>query len=583
MKKKIIFIFVCLILFSLVFLSFNKLNAQTPKGIDNPQDFKNALSKQQKQILVSNIEFDNEIIILNYDVEIKGVSNNTTLKNIYFVITGPNYLDSFINVKFSNLILDGGFEKDLESLKQNKSYVDIIGSERENNRCIDGNSGYYNLTIDNVEIMNYSSEIGACLFIENNYRDSSKSVTITNSKFHNNISSKDNIHLSNDKLNIKISNCEFYNNYAFKGAGFSIANGSSYIEKVNVHDNYFLQFDYEINTIQNSGGGVFVGGTNLVFKDSIIKNNESGYGGGLSVTSTKYGESGVVFSNVVFENNKAKYGGAVTCSSLIGQPIYFINCLFKDNEAEYGSSLYTEVYAYFNKTNSGGLIEVLFSTFIDNKALDNKTFTFYKEEETKGSIGTISLKGSIVIGDDLYQATEGDYNYIATKDTAILQGALKDDVCPVKGSVADIDVPSKVYKKWSSDFSKYYGNIKSGYSLNNPKLAKNLYTILIVIIVVFAVLATALTILLLHRHKKTNSKDEIDEGSPSLLDTLSERELEVVRLMINLKKRKEIAKELNYSESTIKKDLSAIYTKLDISDKSELIVKYKDLIKKKEK
>ena len=44
------------------------------------------------------------------------------------------------------------------------------------------------------------------------------------------------------------------------------------------------------------------------------------------------------------------------------------------------------------------------------------------------------------------------------------------------------------------------------------------------------------------------------------------------------KKRKEIASLLFYSENTIKKDLSSIYKKLEVSDKSELIIKYKDLL-----
>ena len=50
--------------------------------------------------------------------------------------------------------------------------------------------------------------------------------------------------------------------------------------------------------------------------------------------------------------------------------------------------------------------------------------------------------------------------------------------------------------------------------------------------------------------------------------------------MIALKKRKEIADELNYSENTIKKDLTSIYSKLHVLDKYEMMSKYKDLIEK---
>ena len=51
-----------------------------------------------------------------------------------------------------------------------------------------------------------------------------------------------------------------------------------------------------------------------------------------------------------------------------------------------------------------------------------------------------------------------------------------------------------------------------------------------------------------------------------------------MELTIRLKKRKDIANELNYSENTIKKDLTAIYTKLHVLDKTELVSKYKDLL-----
>ena len=49
-------------------------------------------------------------------------------------------------------------------------------------------------------------------------------------------------------------------------------------------------------------------------------------------------------------------------------------------------------------------------------------------------------------------------------------------------------------------------------------------------------------------------------------------------MSIHLKKRKEIADELCFSENTIKKDLTSIYAKLKVQDKNELISKYKDFI-----
>lgn len=67
--------------------------------------------------------------------------------------------------------------------------------------------------------------------------------------------------------------------------------------------------------------------------------------------------------------------------------------------------------------------------------------------------------------------------------------------------------------------------------------------------------------------------NELDE-----LKQLSNREKDVFRLTIEGKKRKEIATLLFYSENTVKKDLSSIYKKLEVNDKSELMIKYKYLL-----
>ncbi len=54
------------------------------------------------------------------------------------------------------------------------------------------------------------------------------------------------------------------------------------------------------------------------------------------------------------------------------------------------------------------------------------------------------------------------------------------------------------------------------------------------------------------------------------INSLSAREKEVLRLILQNKKRKDIAIELFVTESTIKKHTSSIYKKLDISNRSEL-------------
>ena len=102
---------------------------------------------------------------------------------------------------------------------------------------------------------------------------------------------------------------------------------------------------------------------------------------------------------------------------------------------------------------------------------------------------------------------------------------------------------------------------------------------------VVLIIGTVLIIVFVSKKKKApKANDEVQETSSNTdelkakLATLNEREMTVTRMTINLKKRQEIANALNYSENTIKKDLSSIYQKLEVHTKSELISLYKDLV-----
>ncbi|MGN1123619.1 MAG: response regulator transcription factor, partial [Eubacterium sp.] len=58
-------------------------------------------------------------------------------------------------------------------------------------------------------------------------------------------------------------------------------------------------------------------------------------------------------------------------------------------------------------------------------------------------------------------------------------------------------------------------------------------------------------------------------------DLLSKREREVMKLLLEGKKRKEIAEELFVTESTIKKHSASIYKKLEVENRKELLEKVK--------
>jgi len=74
-----------------------------------------------------------------------------------------------------------------------------------------------------------------------------------------------------------------------------------------------------------------------------------------------------------------------------------------------------------------------------------------------------------------------------------------------------------------------------------------------------------------------NNVKEIDSESGKVLETLTQRETEVVKLIYNGENNVSISKKLDISIRTVKAHLTAIYTKLDVNDRFHLIVFLKNL------
>lgn len=569
-------------------------NSQEKNGVEvyTVEEFKHALSSGEKSIIASDLDFQDETIVINHDVSITSKDKEANFKNVYFSVIGPHVEGEKIDVSFSGIVFDDEIDVSSINFETIESFETKFGSERDDKRCITADYGYFSLSLDSCVIKNYASNTGPALLVENSHRLDNKTVTLNNCKIHNNYAEMDTVHLSNDKLITNITNSEFFSNHAYKGSGFSIANGVATIDKVNVHDNIFVPYDVPVDDSQRSGGGVYIGGTDTKMTNSYIVNNKTTYGGGLAVATPHDGNKKVIFKNVCIKDNQAVYGGGIAIHSIFGQPITFIDCEILNNKAEEGSSIHSEVYSYWNKDNNGGIIQFFFTTFGLNAANDSGAYSFYRAAETKGQLGTIVLKGCLSIGNDTYTSNAEDYNYVATKEQALLDGVIDDDgiknisngLYPKKGSKADISIKSSVYQGWSEFLSDYTKNHSIG---KEKEIKKNttLKTILPIIIpasISLVLLVMIFVVLLVnHKQKKTqpivNDESTKDSREECLL-LLSDREKKVVELIIEGKRRKEIAAELNYSENTIKKDLTIIYSKLHVIDKYELILKYKELI-----
>lgn len=568
-------------------------------NVQTKDEFMTALANKTSVIRTDDIDFEETIVSLNYDVKIISNKQSSTLKRVYFKIVGPTVEPNSITVSFENITFNGLYEAPVDYISNLTITFDNLFGDRDNKMCIDGTYGYYNLTLNNCYIHNYASMVGPAIYVENDWRAYNKKIDISNCKFEFNYSQMDTVHISNDKLSVSIANSEWLHNTAYKGAGFSIANCDLTIDNANVHDNNSHILDMNTTNSQNCGGGVYIGGANGYMRNSVISNNSSVFGGGLG-TSPKFSGSGEFkFVNTVIKNNSAQYGGAICAHSLSGQPIKFIGCEIYNNTASAeGSSLYALNYTHWVKANNGGVVDFIFSTFANNTATDTNTFSFYKQDVTKGEIGFVSLKGCFIIGNDQYSPKPNDFNYIANSAQAINDGVVTQEMLndcstnglkPLKGSLADYGVPASTYKEWDSMFENATKSAQIGSmpneSENIPKESKS-WIIAVAVCVPVGAIIIALIIVLCVKKKKhqtpaISSNEELDntiqDDRQEKLASLTERELKVTELVIKLKKRQEIAAELFFSENTIKKDLTSIYQKLDVHNKSELIVKYKDL------
>lgn len=86
---------------------------------------------------------------------------------------------------------------------------------------------------------------------------------------------------------------------------------------------------------------------------------------------------------------------------------------------------------------------------------------------------------------------------------------------------------------------------------------------------------------ILQDYEKNNEQNSVTEVQieetfdSNILDSLSEREQEVLTYLLENTKRKEIAEKLFVTESTIKKHTSSIYKKLEVTSRTELLEKVK--------
>lgn len=640
-KKKFAIIYIILSILALftIFFSFNGTNnivyAQIEKTLINTrEEFSKALSKKQAVINVGDIDFGESDISINisYSVEIIGKSDKSAFLNAHFIIEGGNTVNDITIVKFKNIKFNGIYDTKNKVVENGKTFAENFGGEREN-PCYKAfaPTGIYNLIIENCEFYNYVGKTGVVIFRQNGESSLTNSyLTIKNSKFYDNICEQGTIYLADKSLIVSITNCEMYNNTAQICSGISIWGAKTEIDKVNIHDNNFVNFS---SNNYKYGGGLFVASCDMVVKNSNITNCTAFNGGGAYIVN-----SNATFYNCKILNNKAVttgtslanilystggYGGGVLVLSNEGQIVKFENCNISANSSINGGAV---AVMPFTSNTKGGRVEILFSSIGLNNQEDNNAIKYYGYSQN--NLGLLDIKGSIIIDETDFENSQTNYNYISTKEQALTDNIITTEIIEnvktngleiVSGSKADITISKNTYKSWDL-FSKSNMSSRKIGAREVKQESQNNKTLIISLSVLIPVLSLTIvaTIILVVKKKQKkdiiiNQKETIENQSVELNETslsenkklesnadkitftsedidkiiknieseitLSKKEIEVLKLALLGKQRKEMATESFVTLHTIKKHLASIYAKLNVSSRKELMEKAKEYLR----
>ena len=72
---------------------------------------------------------------------------------------------------------------------------------------------------------------------------------------------------------------------------------------------------------------------------------------------------------------------------------------------------------------------------------------------------------------------------------------------------------------------------------------------------------------------RSGIRETLVDGSPGLLDALTERELQILRLMASGIGNREIAEALELREGTVKNHVSSIFSKLNVADRTKAVLR----------
>ena len=294
-----------------------------------------------------------------------------------------------------------------------------------------------------------------------------------------------------------------------------------------------------------------VNSISLSFNGCTFRNNIARRGGAIYLSGHARNIT-LNLSDCVFEQNIAESGGALFADSSL---VSMENCSFKGNISNTeGGALRlqncstTIAGGSFNDNTAkerGGALSILISSFLGLSA-DNCSFS-----------GNQSPDGCCIFAEEKDTNFDAE-SYVQLKDCSI------DPPCPAlleNSLIRIVDTPKPA---------------------DEPEaVGKNRIIIWIIACVLFAAVAAVVVFICIMKGRNASSNASVPEAGTmdEVKALLSDRELEVMDQYLTDKSRKEVATTLCISESTVKKHIANVYSKLGVKNRQELVIKIMELTK----
>ncbi|MCQ2554885.1 MAG: LuxR C-terminal-related transcriptional regulator [Clostridia bacterium] len=581
--KRILFLSLFLVL--VVFILPKGVSADEVKVIETQEDLVKALTESEDgaTIYVSDIDFKKMpmgMVVVTKNVTIKsGKETHAEFRNATFALNGTATDASPLTVKFSGIDFIGD-NTDMENPNVSSS-----GMEFMKTMC----AGIFKMNVD--------ATYEDCIFRGYHYG--------YGGVFNAIYSSDDN----KNELKLNLNSCTFMDNAGKYGGAIYLTGRNHNITLNAKHCSFF-------GNRAATGGAIYADVAVLNLLDCSFSDN-----GGLSLLEGKNNGGALSLINcstelngcLVAGNAAQDNGGGIYAEISPFRTLMLLNTTVRGNRAESGSGLAVVPLESNFDTKAEAL--VYYSTFAyngDDEKLpenDNAEFSCCIFEGSSEQIpskenGYNAVTSKIKEGDLSHLTSEEKYTVGRDVQDSVLSGRLKlslGELLAGDNYMEKFDLKIKTSPARTEILNMKYGdnlnlNIRDrmlyrydGMSVSTDSvflggiMPENPVKILWkpktkpLLIAVLVPVALIITLFAMKRRgeKIQNDMDwrERAMDNPEVQEKLTDRELDVLALLLLGKTREEIAEALYITDSTVKKHASSIYQKLGVKGKAELIAK----------